>query len=115
MYINFKYKIPSNITELAISDIENFPSNGELNGYIDEFDIYNKNLKYCSMYLVCELEAHINTNDRKLLNPYCIVAKNEFRAIDAFYNITKKNNGTVMCEIINNCSNIKVIPTGIKV
>ena len=93
MYLNFIYKISDSLLNLAKKEIVDFPIDGQLNGWIDKFDIINKQLKHCSMYLVCELATPNNIN--VLSNPMCIVA--------------------VMCEILNSCVNIKVQPTGIEI
>lgn len=112
MYLNFIYKISDSLLNLAKKEIVDFPIDGQLNGWIDKFDIINKQLKHCSMYLVCELATPNNIN--VLSNPMCIVAKNQSKAMEIFNIVTEKN-GTVMCEIINSCVNIKVQPTGIEI
>lgn len=113
MYLNFIYKIPDSILKLAKSEIVDFPIDGYVSGWVDKYDIYNKHLAHCSMYLVCELETPSGINILK--NACCIVAKNQSKALEIFSTINKKDNGTVMCEILNSCSNIKVEPTGIEI
>lgn len=110
MYIEFKYKIEDyEMLDFIYATVLNCPSN-EFIGYLNQVD--QNILKICSLYLVAKSEYTIDEPERRT-KPLLIVAKNEISATQYYYDITGDNNGTVVCEIKDNCSNLKVEPTGI--
>lgn len=111
MYINFNYTLPDNLFILASEEIIGLNNNHQITGWVDQADINSRILNHCSLYMICELE--IINNENRLSNPVAIVAKNQTQAMQLFRAITEKDNGTVMCEIIDNCAGLKVKPTGI--
>lgn len=111
MYINFNYTLPTDLYSLASQEISDLNSQ-KISGWVDQADINAKRLNHCSLFMICELDIVDNVN--RLSNPVVIVAKNDSQAMQAYKDITNKSNGTIQCEITNNCSKIKVEPTGIK-
>ena len=100
--IAFKYRLPNTLIPL-MSTINNY-SDEYVYGIVDEGII--SDLKHCSMYLICETEDI----DNKIIykNPFIVIEKNQQKAIVTYYDFTHHDNGSVVCEILNRCDNIKV-------
>ena len=65
-------------------------------------------LRHCSMYMICEYES---INGAQIWsNPVAVVGTNEVNAMETYVRNMKKENGSVLCEIVNRCDNIKVEP-----
>lgn len=107
MLIEFQYKLPDGLIPLVNKSIVDF-NNDTMIGWLDAAD--GSRLKHCALYMICESEEHSGMPVYR--NPLAIVAKNTSAAMEAFYNITQKENGTILCEIASNCSKILVVPTG---
>lgn len=105
MYIKFKYKLPASISALAAKDILDFYDDTVI-GWIDNGDIHQ--LSHCSLYMVCEFES--NNGVDLFYNPVVIVAGNQNRAMDIYSEVTEGQNGIIMCSILDDCTNVKVIP-----
>lgn len=103
MLIGFKYKLSPAFSKLARQEIPDL-NEEYINGWLDSEDA--NQLYHCSMYMICEQQ------DEFLSNPLAIIARNSFEALQKFYKATEKNNGTVVCEILNSCEGVKVNPTG---
>lgn len=105
MAIKFKYRIPENLQPLIDTTITDYGLD-YVYGLMPE-DLAG-DLKHCSLYMVCEFE-YINFTEI-WRNPVAIVAPNEVSAIETYAENMNKNNGSVLCEIVNRCDNIKVEP-----
>lgn len=103
MLIGFKYKLSPALVMLASNEVSGLDGQ-YIKGWLDYED--TNQLNHCSMYMVCEQDNDL------LSNPLAIIARNTFEALSKFHRATKLNNGTVMCEIVNNCDGLKVEPTG---
>lgn len=101
--IKFKYNMKTDLIPLVHGTVVDY-TNDFLYGLLPEE--ISTQLKHCSLYMVCELETPDGLNVYK--NPIAIVAPTESRAIETYYEFTKKNNGTVLCELERRCDNIKV-------
>lgn len=108
MVVQFKYKLPEGIIPLVRQDIDGFNDDYIL-GWFDQMDIGQ--LHHCSLYMICELETIDNNNI--LSNPLAVVGKNTVQAMETYVKATGNKNGTVLCEIVNDCSSIKVESTGV--
>lgn len=104
--ITFRYAIKENLLPLVKENIVNYGSD-YLIGYMEE-GIAGQ-LKHVSLYLVCEM-AEPNNSMIIYQNPIAIVARNNTEAVRVFYELTQKDNGTVLCEIENRCDNLVVEP-----
>ena len=101
--VKFKYTLSSQIQPLINSTVVDYPYDYII-GYLEE----GTNLRHSSLYIVCELE---DTNSLLIYkNPIGVVAKNERQAIELFSEVTSKNNGSAICEVVNRCDNLKVEP-----
>lgn len=114
MLLNFKYVLSESLAKLAKVEIVGIPINNDVSGWVDQADINANLLNHCSLYLCCESETYEN-NLVVQSNPMVIVAKNMVSALVIFHKVTGKTNGTIKCEILNNCAKLKVIPTGYKI
>lgn len=101
--IKFKYKMSDDLLPLVHGTVVDY-TDDFLYGLLPE-DISTQ-LKHCSLYMVCQYENHDSLNIYR--NPIAIVAPNESRAIETYYEFTKKNDGTVLCELEHRCDTIKV-------
>lgn len=106
MAINFKYKIPKNLLPLVNEVIPDYGMD-YIYGIMPEE--LSGQLKHCSLYMVCEFES-VNGSEDIWREPIAIVALNEFNALETYNKYVKKNNGSVLCEIVNRCDNLKVEP-----
>jgi hypothetical protein len=105
MYIKFKYRLPASISALATKEIVDFYDD-IVTGWIDNGDVHQ--LSHCALYMVCEFEDYDGTN--VICNPVVIVAGNENRAMDIYSEVTNGKNGMILCSILDNCKDVKVIP-----
>lgn len=105
MAIKFKYTIPQNLQPLVDQTIVNYGLD-YLYGVMPEEIIGD--LRHCSLYMICELDF-VN-NMQVWQNPVAVVGHNEVEAMEAYVRETQKENGSVLCEIVNRCDNIKVEP-----
>ena len=105
MAIKFRYKIPENLQPLVNQTVVDYGSN-YLYGLMPE-ELVGE-LRHCSLYMICELES-VNTID-VWRNPVAVVGPNEINAMETYVKNTGKENGSVLCEIVNRCDNIKVEP-----
>ena len=105
MAIRFKYKIPENLLPLVSQTVVNY-GNDYLYGLMPEE--LTSQLRHCSLYMICEFEF-IN-NLQVWQNPVAVVGRNEVDAMETYVKNMKKENGSVLCEIVNRCDNIKVEP-----
>ena len=105
MTVKFKFKIPENLQPLVNQTVANY-------GFDYIYGLMPKELagqlRHCSMYMICEFES---VNGAEVwTNPIAIVAYNEVDAMETYVRNIKKENGSVLCEIVNRCDNIKVEP-----
>lgn len=105
MAIRFKYKIPDNLLPLVNQTVVDYGYD-YLYGLMPEE--LTSQLRHCSLYIICEFE-YVN-NLQVWRNPVAVVGKNEVEAMETYVINMKKENGSVLCEIINRCDNIKVEP-----
>ena len=105
MAIKFKYKIPDNLLPLIDKTVADYGLD-YLYGIMPKALV--SQLRHCSLYMICEFEF-IN-GMQVWRNPVAIVGSNEVDAMETYVKNTKKENGSVLCEIINRCDNIKVEP-----
>lgn len=105
MVIKFKYKIPENLQPLVNQTIVDYGLD-YLNGIMPK-ELAGQ-LRHCSLYMICEYE---NVNGLQIWrNPMAVVGQNEVNAMETYVRNTGKENGSVLCEIVNRCDNIKVEP-----
>lgn len=103
--IKFRYKVPDNLVPLMVQTIVEY-SGDYIIGYLEEN--LSGQLRHTSLYLVCELEF---INDVQVYkNPLAIVSRNDTEAVLLYNKVTGKDNGAMICEIVNRCDNIKVEP-----
>lgn len=107
MLIEFVYRLPEKIVPLAQKDIVDF-TDDRIIGYLDQGDV--SRLSHCSLYMVCNLNTYNELN--VISNPVGIVAPNEGQALDTYFKATENTNGMVFCSIVDDCSTVKVEPTG---
>jgi hypothetical protein len=105
MAIKFKYTLPANLQPLVDKTVVDYGLN-YVYGLMPE-DLTGQ-LKHCSLYMICELEF-IN-NMQVWRNPIAVVGNNEFNAMETYVKNTGKENGSILCEIVNRCDNIVVEP-----
>lgn len=105
MAIRFKYRIPENLQPLVDKTISDYGLD-YLYGLMPEG--LSGQLRHCSLYMICEFES-INGLD-VWRNPVAVVGQNEVDAMETYVKNMKKENGSVLCEIVNRCDNIKVEP-----
>ena len=103
MAIKFKYKIPENLLPLVRQTVVDYGSD-YIYGFVPE-DLSGQ-LKHCSLYMVCDFESTDGVDIWR--EPVAIVGYNEINAIETYTKNTNKTNGSVLCEILNRCDNIKV-------
>ena len=103
--IKFKYTIPENLQPLVTQTVANYGLN-YLYGLIPE-DLAGQ-LRHCSLYMICEYTSSNGVD--VWTNPIAIVGSNEVNAMETYVKNTGKENGSVLCEIVNRCDNIKVEP-----
>jgi hypothetical protein len=105
MAIRFKYTLPENLVPLVNETIVDY-------GYDYVYGLLpeelSSDLRHCSLYMICELEF-VN-NMQVWRNPVAIVAHNDVEAMEVYVTNMGKNNGSVLCEIVNRCDNIVVEP-----
>ena len=103
--VKFRYRLNDNLQPLVSGSVQNYYGS-YITGYMEEGIVGQ--LRHTSMYLVCEMNI---VNDTMVYtNPLGIVAKNDIDAATIFAEITGKENGSILCEIVNRCDNIKVEP-----
>lgn len=101
--IKFKYVMSNDIFKLLEETIINY-NNNYLIGYL--YDEDKNTLNNTSLYLMCEC---IEKNNRKeYKNPIAVVSRNQYSAVEMFYDITKENTGVVLCELARRCDNLVV-------
>ena len=105
MAIRFKYRIPENLLPLVNQTVVNY-------GYDYVYGLMPEELigqlRHCSLYMICEFEY---IDGRQVWqNPIAVVAHNEVEAMETYVRNMKKENGSVLCEIVNRCDTIKVEP-----
>ena len=105
MAIKFKYKIPSNLQSLVDKTVADY---GLTYLYGIMPDELLGELRHCSLYMICEFEY--SNGIQIWRNPMAIVGHNEVNAMETYVKNTGKENGSVLCEIVNRCDNIKVGP-----
>lgn len=103
MAIKFKYRIPENLQPLVSRTVVDYGYDYII-GYMPE-ELAGQ-LRHCSLYMICEFEMVNNTQIWR--NPIAVVGQNEVNAMETYVRNTKKENGAVLCEIVNRCDNIKV-------
>lgn len=105
MAVKFKYRISENLLPLVSQTVVNYGLD-YLYGLMPEG--LAGQLRHCSLYMICEYE---NINGLQVWkNPIAVVGYNEVDAMETYVKNTKKENGSVLCEIVNRCDNIKVEP-----
>ena len=105
MAIKFKYRIPDNLLPLVNQTVSDFGMD-YLYGLMPEE--LGGQLRHCSLYMICEFE---DINGLQVWrNPVAVVGKNEVEAMETYVRNIRKENGSVLCEIVNRCDNIKVEP-----
>ena len=103
MAVRFKYRIPENLQPLVNETVVNYGLD-HLYGFMPE-ELAGQ-LRHCSLYMICEYE---NINGLQVwTNPVAIVGTNEVNAMETYVKNTKKENGSVLCEIVNRCDKIRV-------
>ena len=105
MAVKFKFKIPENLLPLVNQTVVNYGLD-YLYGLMPR-DLVGQ-LRHCSMYMICEYESINGTQIWS--NPVAVVGTNEVNAMETYVRNMKKENGSVLCEIVNRCDNIKVEP-----
>ena len=105
MAIRFKYRIPENLQPLVDTTVADYGMD-YVYGIMPE-DLITQ-LRHCSLYMICEFEL-INTA-QLWRNPIAVVGHNEVDAMETYVRTTGKENGSILCEIVNRCDNIKVEP-----
>lgn len=103
--IKFKYKIPENLLPLVNQTIVNYGLD-YLYGLMPR-ELAGQ-LRHCSLYMICEYESSNGISIWS--NPVAVVGYNEVNAMETYVRNTNKENGSVLCEIVNRCDNIKVEP-----
>lgn len=105
MSVQFKYRIPDNLQPLVDQTIVDYGLD-YLKGFMPEE--LTSQLRHCSLYMICEFD---DINGLQIWrNPVAVVGANEVDAMETYVKNTKKTNGSVLCEIVNRCDNIKVEP-----
>ena len=105
MAIRFKYKIPKNLQPLVNTTIVDYGLD-YLYGIMPEG--LTGQLRHCSLYMICEFDSNNGVDIWR--NPIAVVGQNEVDAMETYVKDTKKENGSILCEIVNRCDNIKVEP-----
>lgn len=105
MAIRFKYRIPENLQPLVNQTIVDYGLD-YVYGIMPE-ELAGQ-LRHCSLYMICEFES-IN-NIQIWRNPIAVVGYNEVDAMETYVKNMHKENGSVLCEIINRCDKIIVEP-----
>ena len=105
MAIKFKYTLPSNLQPLVDETVVDYGLNYVYGLMPEEL---TAQLRHCSLYMICEFEF-IN-NSQVWRNPVAVVGHNEVEAMEVYVRNTGKENGSVLCEIVNRCDNIVVEP-----
>lgn len=103
--VKFKYKLPFDLVKLIKSTIVNYDYD-YICGIMPKGLVGQ--LKHCSMYMICELENHDGIDVYS--NPLAVVARNHTNAMETYVKNTEKENGSILCEIVDRCDNIKVEP-----
>ena len=105
MSVRFKYRIPENLQPLVNQTIVNY-------GFDFMYGLMPKELssqlRHCSLYMICEFDE-IN-GMQVWQNPMVVVGTNEVNAMETFVKNTHKSNGSILCEVVSRCDNIKVEP-----
>ena len=103
--VKFKYRLPEALVPLVSTTVVDY-------GLDYVYGLMPKELigqlRHCSMYMICEYEDHNGVQVWR--NPVAVVARNDVDAMEAYVKTMKKENGSVLCEIVNRCDNIKVEP-----
>ena len=103
MAIKFRYRIPDNLLPLVNQTVADY-------GYDYVYGLMPEELvsqlRHCSLYMICEFEF-IN-GLQVWRNPVAVVAPNEVDAMETYVRNTKKENGSVLCEIVDRCDKITV-------
>lgn len=103
MAVKFKYKIPENLQPLVDNTVADYGLE-YLYGLMPEELV--SQLRHCSLYMICEYE---NINGLQIWrNPVAVVGPNEQSAMETYVRNIHKENGSVLCEIVNRCDNLKV-------
>lgn len=105
MAIRFKYRIPENLQPLVDQTIVNYGLN-YLHGLMPE-ELAGQ-LRHCSLYMICEFDF-VNGSE-VWQNPVAVVGQNEANAMETYVENMHKQNGSVLCEIVNRCDKITVEP-----
>ena len=105
MAIRFKYKIPDNLLPLVNETVADYGLD-YLYGLMPE-ELSNQ-LRHCSLYMICEFD--FIDGMQLWRNPVAVVGYNEINAMETYAKNMKKENGSVLCEIVNRCDSIKVEP-----
>jgi hypothetical protein len=103
--IRFKYTLPEALQELVFQTVVDY-GNDFVYGILPK--AIAGQLRHCSLYMICEYEF-IN-NNHVWANPVAVVGYNEIDAMETYVRTMKKENGSVLCEIVNRCDNLKVEP-----
>lgn len=103
--IHFKYRLSDELVRLSQSTIVDFNST-VIPGLVDPGLVGQ--LNHCSLYMICQLDFKDTTQVWK--NPMAVVGRNDVDAMESYVRDTKNEDGAILCEITNNCQNIKVIP-----
>ena len=105
MVVRFKYRLPEHLVPLVAQTVANY-------GLDYVYGLMPKDLagqlRHCSMYMICEYES--NDGIDVWTNPVAVVGYNEVSAMETYVRNIKKENGSVLCEIVGRCDNIKVEP-----
>ena len=103
--VKFRYRLPEHLQPLVNQTVMNYGQN-YLNGIMPRS--LAGQLRHCSLYMICEFES--NNGIDVWTNPMAVVGTNEVDAMETYVRTTGKENGSVLCEIVNRCDNIKVEP-----
>lgn len=103
MYIGFRYTVNSSLFDFLKSTVSGVYS-PKIEGWLCQQDA--RMLSGCSMYVV--VESDYDNRGEARSNPVLIVARNQETAMRYYNETTGKENGSVLCEVLDSCKNVKV-------
>ena len=108
MIIPFKYTVTDSVYKFMLENIKG-KLDKKIDGYFDDMDagqLYNR-----SLYMVCRMhqqQTKDKNNSYTLYDPVVVVAKNQTQAMEIYKEATSLNDSTILAELEERCSNIKV-------